>query len=158
VIPLRDPSSEARPDAGSVQDAESHEHRHLRYHVRLPIRHPSLDAGVISRELGIGPRRSWTVGDPVTTPTGTILEGRYYDTRWSISEEVLGRRFFFESAFAMLEQLEKVPDFIRSITESGGSVCVTFDLSGEHNIGNAIDWKTLARFAALKVNLGVEVF
>jgi hypothetical protein len=58
----------------------------------------------------------------------------------------------------MLEQLEKVPDFIRSITESGGSECVTFDLSGEHDIGNAIDWKTLARFAALKVNLGVEVF
>ena len=71
---------------------------------------------------------------------------------------MIGARFFFESASGMLERLERVPEFTRSITESGGSVCVTFDLSGEDSIGDVIGCETLARFAALKVELGVEVF
>jgi hypothetical protein len=68
------------------------------------------------------------------------------------------KRSFFESAVRMLERLEAASDFVRSITDTGGEVSIDGALYGRRNIGDVIGWSAMMRFAALKVELGVEVF
>jgi hypothetical protein len=145
-----------RLKAMSGDDRTSDEH--LRYEVSLMIKHPSLDPARISQELGLVPEHSWVAGAPRRTPAGTSLPGTYPNSYWVTSQVVRGRRFFFEGAVAMLERLEAASEFIRGVTDSDGKVSITVNLYGGQNIGDAIDWSVLMRFAALEVELGVEVF
>lgn len=137
-------------------DPSSEEHH--RYSVSLTIKHPSLDPAQITRALGITPRHAWLAGTPRETPAGTSLPGTYPNSYWVASEVVRGQRSFFKGAVSMLERLEAASAFILSITDSGGTVSINVNLFGGENISSVIDWSTLLRFAALRVDLGVEVF
>lgn len=140
------------------EDPSSEDDEHLRYSVGLMIKHPTLDPAEISRELGMVPKHSWVAGASRETPAGTPLPGTYPHSYWVTSEVVRGRRFFFEGAVAMLERLEAASDFVRGITDSGGTVAINVGLFGGENIGDTIGGSALTRFAALNIQLGVEVF
>jgi hypothetical protein len=58
----------------------------------------------------------------------------------------------------MVDLLEGASDFVGEMIESGGSISVIINLAGDTNIGDAIPWRCLERLAALKVDLGIEVF
>lgn len=141
----------------SDNDDPSSEEDH-RYSVSLMIKHPSLDSAQITQALGIAPKHVWLSGTPRKTPAGTSLPGSYPNSYWIASNVVRSQRSFFEGAVAMLERLEAASDFIQIVTDSGGTVLINIGLFGGENIGDAIGWSALMRFAALKVELGVEVF
>ena len=73
-------------------------------------------------------------------------------------EETAGKRRFFENVLELVSRLEPSSQFIAEIVDGGGSALITVQLPGENNIGAVMDWTDLARIAALKIKLGIEVF
>jgi len=51
-----------------------------------------------------------------------------------------------------------VSEFIRSLAETGGSTSIIIQLPGKSNKGDEMNRINLRRLAALKINLGIEVF
>ncbi len=130
----------------------------LNFKIVLMIDHPGMDPARITAELGMKPRYHWKAGDARQTPVGTPLPGRRQQSYWAISEEVAGHRDFFTSVADWVARLEPSAAFLSEIVETGGSIYIGLQLSGKRNIGDVINWDALARIAALKIQLGVEVF
>ncbi len=129
----------------------------LVFHVRLIIRHPTLDPSLISETLGLAPHLAGSAGSPRYTPKGR-LTGTFRETVWSYSEQIRRSRQVAVALERIVGLLEPHAAFVSDITSSGGSVCLTLDLSGAENIGDVLPWLLLARLGALKIDLGAEVF
>lgn len=69
-----------------------------------------------------------------------------------------GKRFFGEEIEKLVATMEASSDFVSNLSETGGVVDIIVHLPGDVNIGDVIPWQILARIAALKANLGIEVF
>lgn len=141
-----------------MNDHDEPEAEELSFSIRLLIKHPSCDPSEITRELGLTPHLAHKVGDARQTPQGTSLSGTYRETAWSHAFRVTDERRFFRGADALMLGLEERASFLQHLSETGGTVCLIFDLFGEHNVGVVLKWQSLARLAALRVDLGVEVF
>ena|SRR5215510_12203567 len=134
-------------------------HKGLRYCVRLLIKHPSIDPAVITQRLGIQPSGpTWKVGTARTTPKGKPVSGVYRESTWSHSVEVHDKRSFFDEVVELLKCLEPNREFLSELADSGGRAELILDLFGDRNIGDSLSWEHLERLAALRLNLGVEVF
>ncbi len=48
----------------------------------LRIRHPSIEPGEITRNLGIEPQHTWRAGDPRRDAAGGELSGTYRESYW----------------------------------------------------------------------------
>ncbi len=141
-----------------MNDHDEPETEERSFVIRLLIKHPSCEPSEITRELGLTPHLARKVGDARPTPKGTPPSETYRETAWSHSFRVTGERRFFTSADALVLGLEERASFLQHLSETGGTVCLIFDLFGEHNVGDVLRWRSLARLAALRVDLGVEVF
>jgi len=142
-----------------TDDDEENENKGLKYVVRLLIKHPSIDPAVVTARLSINPSGpTWTVGTARTNPKGTPLPGVYRESVWSHSVEVRDKRSFFDEVVRLLDRLEPNAEFLRELVGSGGRAELILHLFGDRNIGDSIGWEHLSRLAALRVNLGVEVF
>lgn len=141
-----------------MSDQDEPETEELSFSIRLLIKHPSCDPSEITRELGLTPHLAHKVGDARQTPKGTSLPGTYRETAWGHTIRVTGERYFFRSAEALIGKLEERASFLQHLSETGGTVCLIFNLRGEHNVGDDLGWRSLARLVALRVDLGVEVF
>lgn len=130
----------------------------LKFAIVLMIKHPGMDPARISMELALQPWHSWKVGEPRITPFGKPLPGVNPASYWIWREETTGKRLFFENVLDFVSRLEPSSKFLAEIVDGGGSVSITVRLPGENNIGSSMDWPGLARIAALKIKLGIEVF
>jgi Domain of unknown function (DUF4279) len=130
----------------------------LRYHVRLMVKHPSIDPNLITDRLGLTPHRTWLAGTSRTTPVGRPLSGLYKESYWGYSHRVEGNRYFSSDILKMIGRLEAASEFVLGLVEGGGSVEMIINLPGSVNIGDTIPWSCLERLAALKIGLGFEVF
>ncbi len=144
-----------KDDTKMPQDSED---TPLKFEIVLMIKHPSMDPARISTVLGKKPKHSWKVGEPRATPDGKRLPGVYPTSYWVSSEDVTGKRLFFKDVLELVSRLEPSSQFIAEIVDGGGFVSITVQLPGERNIGDSMDWPGLARIAALKIELGIEVF
>jgi Domain of unknown function (DUF4279) len=130
----------------------------LEYHFRLLIHHPDIDPDEITKALCIEPDRCWRMGEAVKTPKGAIVGGVYNQSTWNKKFTIKDERDFFYTVAKFATLLQPRIDFLHHLTNSGGEVLLTIDLSGFANIGDTMKWQDLALFADLKINLGVEVF
>ena len=130
----------------------------LKFAIVLMIKHPDMDPARISMELGLQPWHSWKACEPRVTPFGKRLPGVNPTSYWVSREEVTGKRLFFENVLELVGRLEPSSKLIAEIVDGGGFVSITVQLPGERNIGDSMDWPGLARIAALKIELGIEVF
>ena len=144
-----------KDDTKMTQDSED---APLKFAIGLMIKHPTMDPARISMELGLQPWHSWKAGEPRVTPVGKRLPGVNPTSYWVSREEVTGKRLFFENVLELVSRLEPSSQFIAEIVDGGGFVSITVQLPGERNIGDSMDWPGLARIAALKIELGIEVF
>ena len=138
-----------------VDDQESSS---LRYTLVLSIEHPTMDPAIISSKLGLEPRRSWAAGDQRTTPRGLRLARTNKTSLWRNWIEIEGRRHFSKDVSEVLLHLQEKADFIRELTDSGGSIMLYLQLPGDVNIGDELKWADLRQLAMLKIDLGIEVF
>jgi hypothetical protein len=141
-----------------MSDEESGEEDKRSFSIRLLIKHPSWEPSNLTRDLGLTPHMTHQVGDRRSTPTGRPLPGIYHESAWSYMIRVTGRRHFFTSAATLIDTMESHRDLLLRLNETGGIVTLCFDLRGEANVGDVLRWRDLARLAALRVDLGVEVF
>ena len=128
------------------------------FEIRLMIKHPSIDPAVITKELGREPNYTWRVGSPRKFLNGKPRPGVYEDSMWNHNVVVEGRRHFFKEIEKCIAGLELHADFLRNIVDAGRRISLTAKLPGETNIGDIMQWESLTRLGALKINLGTEVF
>jgi hypothetical protein len=130
-----------------------------RYDINLLIAHPSLSPVAITRGMRWRPVAAHEAGTPIRTPDGTVLPGRYFDTRWRYEwrHQTHGQHFAWalEKAVALLE---KRAPFLRQVVASGGRVSLTVQFLDDGYFGDAIAPDLLTRIARLGISLGIEVF
>jgi len=130
----------------------------LRFGLRLLIKHPTLAAEEITSILGLAPIMANSIGTRRETPAGTVLNGRHQLTTCGHSVRFDGDRRFFSPVIKLIESLEPHSAFLSNIVDTGGSVELIIELSGNKNIGDTLQNSQLARLAKLGVALGIEVF
>jgi hypothetical protein len=132
--------------------------RSLRYEIRLLIKHPEMDPARITEELRLKPNLSHRVGKPRMTPKGGPLPGLYRESAWSHWFRVERNRLFFADVVKLIDRLEPHKNFLHEIVSGGGRISLIIHLPGDTNIGSTFHWQDMARLAALRINLGIEVF
>lgn len=150
-------TADAQATGGDDYEDEP-DRRRYRYDVLLYIDHPNIDPGAITEALGLAPYAAHRAGTPRKTPKGTPLDGVYRTTKWSHSAPAEGKRRFFQGVTQLVDILEPHAAFLSKIVETKGSIQLLVHLAGDVNIGDDMAWHELARLAALKIKLGVEVF
>ena len=130
----------------------------LRYSARILIKHPDIDPARITEALRLKPNMSHLAGSPRMTPKGGPLPGVYKESAWSHWYRVERNRLFFSEVGKLLDWLEPHKDFLRGIVDSGGTIDIILHLPGDTNIGDHFRWQDMARLAALRIDLGIEVF
>lgn len=130
----------------------------LRYGVRILIKHPHIDPSKITDVLRLKPNSTTIAGAPRTTPKGGPLPGVYPESAWSHWFDVERNRRFFQDVTKLIDRLEPYKEFLHEIVDQGGTVDLIVNLPGDINIGDALGWRDMARLAALRIDLGVEVF
>lgn len=132
--------------------------RSLRYEVRLLIKHPDMDPARITETLRLKPNLSHLAGSPRITPKGGSLPGVYRESAWSHWFRIERNRLFFADVAKLIDRLEPQKEFLHGIVSSGGTIDVIVSVPGDTNIGDSFRWRDMARLAALRIDLGIEVF
>ncbi len=132
--------------------------RALRYSIRLMIKHPNIDPARITEELLLKPNLSHLAGSPRMTPKATPLPGVYRESAWSHWFRVERNRLFFADVVKLIDRLEPHKNFLHEIVDGGGAIDLIVNLPGDTNIGDSFRWRDMARLAALRIDLGIEVF
>jgi len=126
--------------------------------VTLMINHPNEKLDAITEAFGLQPDYKWQVGQPRSTPIGTLLPGVNRDTYWAFSDRIAGHRHFFETAMELLAKLEAAEEFVRNLLAGDGRIRMVLHLPGRTNIGDTLAPADLLRMGRLGVALDVEVF
>jgi hypothetical protein len=126
------------------------------FSLALQTRHPNLSAEVWSKRLRMVPVRSWTAGQPRTTPTGRRLVGTYKASYgcWELAHghgDSLVR-----SLAAMTERLSKHTRLVQHWRATGGTVAYYLALSGRRTIPVVLPPELLAKMGELGIELGIE--
>src|SRR5438128_1696354 len=103
------------------------------FHIRLIIKHPSLDPTLITETLKLTPHLAGMVGAPRYTPRGRPV-GFFRESAWSYWEEIRGDRHFGADLERVLGLIEPHAVFLSTIVSSGGRISLLLDLSGKENI------------------------
>lgn len=143
---------------GVINIMSGSEIEQLKFKIRILIRHPTADPIEITNKLGTDPDNFQKVGEIRKTPRGKAVGGINEYSMWSKSFFFEKERNFFHRASSVIDLFEGNKDFIVNLIDSGGSIQLITDLSGQLNIGDVFSWKDLGRLADLKIDLGVEVF
>ena len=118
-----------------------------------------MDPEDISRALGMKPHFQWLAGVRRTTPTGQVLEGVNEITYWC-SERIEGQGFdLADSLSSHLLELETRGSFLSHFVSTGGSIeyFIAWFTDGL-NTGATLDWTLLKRFAALQIDLDLDIY
>jgi len=130
------------------------------YDISLRVRHPSLDPAEFTSALGLNPFRCWRAGEAQTTPKGKPLEGRYSNSCWT-AKLVKGQwpdKSLPVVINELLDQLAPHQGFFQRIRTEGGTVEFFIGWFLEGNSGDVFDCDLLARMAALKIDLSLDVY
>ena len=91
-----------------------------RYSVTLRITHPELLPQLVTSELGLEPHRSWGVGEPRSTPTGSPLPGVRKDSFWSYQFVTPTDGELEQFLLSVVASLSAHADYFQHISSSGG--------------------------------------
>ena len=142
------------------EDSEnSREDAPRRVDVELFIVHPTISPDQISAALGLEGHFVHCVGDPRMTPKGTLLEGRYQDTRWrhSIRYDLMDQ-WFAEKIAAFVDSLVPHKRFLHSVRATGGTAEIIIQFLGDGYFGDSVPLDTLAKMTELQLSFGIECF
>lgn len=129
------------------------------YRIRLRLRHPKMDPDSISSALEMQPSHTSKAGQQRMTPEGKLLRGVYRETRWSTLFAEGGGFDLVETLTSHLTELEKRKTFLAELYSTGGHIEIDIAwFTGEKNTGQIFDWELLKRLAALKIDLGFDVY
>jgi hypothetical protein len=141
------------------EDTDVDEGPSRRVDVDLFIVHPTMSPAEITAALGIEAHIVHPVGEPRKTPRGTLLQGKYRDTRWrhSIRHE-LRNQWFADKIDALVNSLAPHKAFLSRVRATGGSAQIIVQFLGDGYLGDSVPLQTLATMAELQLDLGIECF
>jgi hypothetical protein len=141
------------------ESAEFDEGAPRRFDVDLLIAHPTMTPADITAAMGLDAHFSHRGGEQVRTPTGVLLEGRYFDTRWRhrIRYEVLDQ-WFSERITMLVNRLAPQKEFLALLRATGGHASIIVQFLGDGYFGDTVPSATLAKMADLQLDFGIEVF
>lgn len=125
--------------------------------LRLVLRHPSAPLDIVGSALGLETRRSWNKGDPIKTPKGTVVGGRYLDSMWTHSPGERLRASINDEVRGLVGRLAEQQEFLADHVASGGSVLLTVDFL-DVPVAAVLDADLLQAMGALGIKFGFEVF
>ena len=130
------------------------------YDISLRVRHPSLDPAEITSALGLNPSRSWRAGEARTTLTGNPLEGRYGESYWvaKLAKGEWADKTLTIVINELLDLLAEHKGFFQRIRTEGGAAEFFVGWYFDGNGGDVFDCDLLARIAALKIDLSLDVY
>jgi hypothetical protein len=130
-----------------------------RFDVELFIVHPTLTPREIDAALGLIPSFAHCVGDQRKTPKGTLLAGKYPDTRWRHSRRYeTPDQWFADKIAELVSCIDPQKAFFEKLRSTGGRASVIVQFLGDGYFGDEIPRDTLARLVDLELGLGVECF
>ncbi len=140
-------------------DPDAEQPASKRFDVELFIVHPTIDPAEISTTLGLDAKFAHRVGDQRKTPAGTLLPGVHRDTRWRHSRRYkTGDQWFADKVVGLIDRIEPHKEFLKSLTSSGGQICVIVQFLGDGYFGDEVPKVILSRLADLDLDLGIECF
>src|SRR5215471_1164240 len=130
-----------------------------RVNIDLFIVHPTMAPAEISDALGLEAHFAHLVGDVRKTPKGTLLSGKYKDTRWRhrIRYELRGQWFAAEVT-TFVNRLLAHKTFFHHVRATGGSAQIIVNFLGDGYLGDTVPVESLAKMAELQLDLGLECF
>ena len=139
-----------------INDAEGSPRR---VDVELFIVHPTIAPENISAALGLEAHFVHRVGDQRKTPKGTLLEGKYHDTRWRhcIRYE-LRDQWFADKISALVDRISPHKEFLRHLRATGGRITIIVQFFGDGHLGDNVPSNTLAKMTDLQLDFGIECF
>lgn len=140
---------------------EHHDMQPYEYSVSLRVFHPSAEPSEITRELGMEPRRTWKVGDPRATPTGTPLPGTYAESYWytKLCSLVASSAESLESALLRLVGgLRNHEQFFLRVRRDGGRAEFYVGVNGPRSYGFEFDPVLMTELASIGLTLSLEVY
>ncbi|MFI0416417.1 MAG: hypothetical protein ACH255_20015 [Candidatus Thiodiazotropha sp.] len=128
------------------------------YKISLRIRHPSIDAETICREIGIKADRKWSAGDQRTTPAGRKLDGVYEETYCTFSLDIEGFKEISTFLKYQISTVKNKKQFFNSVISSGGNIeyFIGWNLNG--NTGDTFSHELLRELADLGISLSFDLY
>jgi hypothetical protein len=135
------------------------EEKPRRFDVELFVVHPTMTPAAITAALGIEAQFVHSVSEPRMTPKGTLLGGRYPDTRWrhSIRYEVSGQHFA-DKVTMLVDRLLPHKAFFAGLRSTGGSAEVIVEFLGDGYLADNVPAATLANMAELQLDFGIACY
>ncbi len=130
-----------------------------RFDVELLIVHPSLNPAEISTALGLEAHHTHHVGDRRKTPKGTLLPGKYPDTRWRhCVRRTVTDQWYAAEVMRLVDSLEPHKAFFTNLKSTGGRASIIIQFLGDGYFGDEIPDATLAKLVDLELALAIECF
>jgi hypothetical protein len=124
----------------------------------LLISHPNLEPKKITNNLLLIPDSTQMRGDPVITPTGYVVGGKYAYTKWWY-EILLTDNSNIKNEFdSLINHLYSHRKFINSISDEKGRTIVFFNIPREVKFNFGVNPEMMMKMAEMKIDFGFEVF
>jgi hypothetical protein len=130
----------------------------FRYRVSQRMIHPDIDPDLITREIGLEPRRTWTRGHPRQTPTGQPLEENYRDSYWYYAYDAPDDTHCADFIRSSVTALQKHRDFFHRLRSEGADLEFFVGLFSSRNFGETFEHDLLAVLGDLKIDLGFDIY
>jgi hypothetical protein len=142
-----------------AEEAQVEDGASRRFKVELLIVHPTMDPAEIAAALGLEGHFTQRVGDQRKTPKGTLLPGKYRDTRWRhCVRHAIKDQWFAEAVTQFVDRLAPHRAFLRDLRSTGGKAHVNLEFLGDGYFSDAIPRDVLSKLVDLELDLGLASY
>src|SRR4030095_6852927 len=125
--------------------------------LRIRLFNKALDLPEICDALGLEPGRTWTIGEPRTTPQGDPLPGVYDFSYCYFKLARQGDEELHEMLDRLSDSLHQHLDLFRRIRSAGGTIEFYIFWVSIGNTGEVFDSQLLSKLATLGIDLDIDV-
>jgi Domain of unknown function (DUF4279) len=124
----------------------------------LRLRHPSMDVGQLSRQLGFEPNRAWRAGEPNISPIGRALEGSSTSSYSTASIDLDSASDLADALSGCVTRLEAHKSTLSDFVRTGGSTAFFIGWFLDRNEGEILGSTLLGRLSQLEISLEFDVY
>lgn len=126
--------------------------------IHLLITHPRIDPMSISAQLGIEPSLMQKSGDPVVTPHGKKVGGKYQITKWQHRIEIDNETNWNNALAILIKKLVDQTDFFTMIRSEGGKTSIFVAATNVPHAALEVSPEMLNTMAGAQVHFGFDIF
>ena len=128
------------------------------YNASLHVHHPTTSLIDLGERIGIATSHWHRHGDPRTTPNGTSLPGLYSDNYWCGQFLTRDQEDITDFLRGIVNKLSPQQEFLRSIVDTGGVLCVFINVGCTHCCAHQFDRHLLADLSAIGLGIRIDFY